>query len=118
MDATEYDVDHINGDSLDNRRCNLRFVTHQQNLMNQAPQSGCSSKYKGVYLNKKLNSWVVQIKYRGRMRSITGIQNEKIADMIYDLLALDRFKEFAKFNFPEMVKEAWNKRADNGGREE
>jgi hypothetical protein len=44
------------------------------------------------------------------MRTVNGIENEEIAGFVYDLLALDRFKEFAKFNFPKAI-ESWNRRA-------
>lgn len=109
MKAAEEEVDHINGDTLDNRRENLRLVTHQQNLFNQKSQHGRTSKYKGVYKANNSAGWVVQIKHGQRTRTINGIENEDIAGFIYDLLALDRFKEFARFNFPEAI-EAWNER--------
>jgi len=111
--ATEEEVDHINGNSLDNRRENLRLVTHSQNLMNQKKQSRkTSSKFKGVYRDADTGAWVVQIKERGRVRSIHGIENEAIAAAIYDLLALDRFGEFARVNLletKELIKR-WNTR--------
>lgn len=111
LKASDEHVDHIDGDSLNNVRENLRLVEPHQNLRNQKTQTRYkSSKFKGVYMDKELNTFVVQIKDRGRMRNITGIENEKIAGFIYDLLALDRFKEYARFNFPNEIA-AWNTRA-------
>lgn len=42
-----FDVDHINGDKLDNRKANLRICTRQQNLQNRLKITG-TSKYRGV----------------------------------------------------------------------
>lgn len=41
-------IDHINRDSLDNRRANLRYLTHSQNLANSNVRSDCISGIKGV----------------------------------------------------------------------
>lgn len=43
-----FDVDHINGDKLDNRKENLRAVTKQQNQFNRGAVKGSISQYKGV----------------------------------------------------------------------
>lgn len=43
-----YEVDHINMDTLDNRRCNLRVCTHQQNQCNQDLQRNNTSGVTGV----------------------------------------------------------------------
>ncbi|MFA5291844.1 MAG: HNH endonuclease signature motif containing protein [Phycisphaerae bacterium] len=44
-------VDHINRDPLDNRRCNLRIVTHRQNMLNRILKS--STGFVGVSIRKK-----------------------------------------------------------------
>lgn len=46
------EIDHINGDGLDNRTDNLRFVTHSHNLMNRGRQSNNSSGFVGVSFHK------------------------------------------------------------------
>src|SRR4051812_25890520 len=50
-------VDHINGNKLDNRKSNLRFVTASQNAQNRPKKEGCSSKYIGVTYNKNEKKW-------------------------------------------------------------
>jgi hypothetical protein len=47
-------VDHINGISWDNRRCNLRIVTRSENLCNRkGPASNGTSGYRGVNLRSR-----------------------------------------------------------------
>lgn len=53
----EKDVDHINGDRLDNRWCNLRLVDRQTNLRNMGVRSDNSSGYPGVSFAKDRNKW-------------------------------------------------------------
>jgi len=50
-------VDHINGDSLDNRRSNLRIATHSQNQMNRKLQSNSVSGHRGVSFCKQTGLW-------------------------------------------------------------
>lgn len=47
-------VDHINHNTLDNRKCNLRIVTQTQNLMNRC--------VKGVSWNSTVKKWEVEIR--------------------------------------------------------
>lgn len=58
-------VDHINGDSLDNRKCNLRLCTNAQNQQNTEARGG-SSRHKGVSFNKKSGKWLAGFLFEGR----------------------------------------------------
>lgn len=62
-------VDHINGDPLDNRRSNLRFVTNRQNSHNRVEHRGekrKSSKYIGVSFDKSRGLWEAYIQVSGK----------------------------------------------------
>lgn len=59
------EIDHINRDSLDNRRCNLRICTHQQNQFNQDIQSNNSSGFSGVSYFPARSKYRARIKYAG-----------------------------------------------------
>lgn len=92
-----FEIDHHNNNSLDNRRFNLRICTHSNNLGNQKPQTGGSSKYKGVSWHKKNQKWRAQI---GKKRHSLGyFDNEIDAAKAYDKAAKELFGEFANVNF-------------------
>lgn len=57
-----YELDHINLDTLDNRRCNVRFCTHQQNQINQPLQRNNTSGVSGVRYYKARSKFVARIK--------------------------------------------------------
>jgi hypothetical protein len=92
------DVDHINGDTLDCRKANLRPVTPQQNAWNQRIQRRGSSQFKGVSWNKHARKWSAQIKKSGKHTHLGYFMDERDAAKAYNAAALLEFGEFAKFN--------------------
>lgn len=73
-------IDHINGDKLDNRLCNLRAATNQDNSMNRAKARNNTSGVTGVYLNKRNGLWCAQIKHNGHTRHLGS--SKSIDDVI------------------------------------
>lgn len=58
-------VDHINGNRQDNRKCNLRLVTPQQNNMNRGVSTRNTSGVVGVRFNKRYSKWNANITFEG-----------------------------------------------------
>lgn len=69
-------VDHINGLGLDNRRANLRVVTHAQNAQNRRKRSATSSRYRGVTWDKARGQWLAQGAINGRNHHIGRFADE------------------------------------------
>lgn len=89
-------VDHINGDKLDNRLCNLRLATPSQNSANSIKRKG-SSKYKGV-TRRSWGAWRAQICVNLKKHSLGHFQSEIDAAKAYNTAALKHFGEFARLN--------------------
>lgn len=88
-------IDHINGDGLDNRRCNLRIVSNKQNSWNtKKTKRKCTSKYKGVFFNKKMNKWVVVVK-------LSIYNNEIDAAKVRDNIVRKIHGKHGRYNFPK-----------------
>ena len=58
------EIDHRNGDRLDNRKSNLRIVSHAENLRNVPSQTGTSS-FRGVCWDRGKGRWIAQAKFDG-----------------------------------------------------
>ncbi|HLK61573.1 MAG TPA: AP2 domain-containing protein [Chthonomonadaceae bacterium] len=93
-------VDHINGNGLDNRRSNLRVCSLQQNLRNTGNQAGSTSCYKGVYWKKSVGRWVARISVEGKQRHLGYFRDEEEAACAYDRAARIAYGEYARLNFP------------------
>src|SRR5690625_2272923 len=86
-------TDHVNGNKLDNRKCNLRSVTVQQNAMNKNKTRKRTSEYKGVYWDPINKKWTSRIYVNGKPKQIGGFKDEKDAANAYNIFAVKYFGE-------------------------
>lgn len=97
------EVDHVNGNGLDNRRSNLRIATRSQNARNSMSRGG-SSRFKGVYWYPYKDGrprWRAQIRVGGKRKSLGYFDDEIEAARAYDekMRSLPD-AEFGRYNFP------------------
>lgn len=94
------DVDHRDGDGLNNRRKNLRAGTRSQNLGNQRKARG-TSKYKGVYWDKRDKKWNMTCGSGERRTRKAYFSSEAETARAYDAAAVRLWGSFARLNFPK-----------------
>lgn len=101
LSGPDGDVDHRNGNGLDNRRANLRVTTRRLNNANARPRSG-SSAFKGVSWDAARARWTAGISAGGgKRRSLGRFDDEQEAALAYDQAARDAYGAFAALNFPK-----------------
>lgn len=100
---TSSQVDHRNGDGLDNRRENIRICSSRENTRNMRPHS--SSGFKGVCFKKGsvARPWRARIRVNRQSIDLGHFGTVEEAARAYDYGALQHFGEFARLNFPSGV---------------
>ena len=89
-------VDHINHDTLDNRKSNLRICSKLQNQANRKMSKDNTSGFKGVVKNG--DKWRAQIKVNNKHTHLGSYDTAEAAAIAYDKAAIENFGEFALTN--------------------
>lgn len=89
------EVDHKNGDGLDNRRSNLRPATKAQNQINTADRAN-STGFKGVHFRAKNNRWVATIRIDGKRKYLGMFETPELAGAAYTEAAKQVHSDFRR----------------------
>jgi hypothetical protein len=92
-------TDHWDGNGLNNHRVNLRKCNSVQNAGNAKSQQ--HKKFRGTYFDRRKNLWYAQL-FIGRKARWGGYHSTEIgAARAFDIMARERFGEFARLNLPD-----------------
>ena len=101
----DFMCDHINGDTLDNRRANLRAATARQNSLNRSKNEKRAKgvSFKGVYQNTNCATFTARIRVGKEVIHLGCFRSQEEAARAYDTAALIHHGEYARLNFPPLV---------------
>jgi hypothetical protein len=93
-------VDHLNTDRLDNRKCNLRLCDRKENSRNRNTNRGSKrSRYKGVTQHQGSPRWIARIRIGVKKLNLGVFDSENDAATAYNMAALHYYREYAKLNW-------------------
>lgn len=95
--SNDKEVDHIDGNGLNNQKYNLRICTHAENQKNLRRPITSTSGYKGVTWDKNRKKWVAYI-WSGKSINLGGFDSKEKAALAYDKAAEKYHGEFARLN--------------------
>lgn len=78
------EIDHINGDRLDNSLANLREVTRSQNQYNKSMCRNNTSGFRGVSWHNKSKAWSVRISVSGCGMHFGYFKDLELAGLVAD----------------------------------
>jgi hypothetical protein len=89
-----FEIDHINRNRFDNRRCNLRYVTPSQNQWNKSMEHDNKSGFRGVSWHSLRNKWRARIHYHDKEMHLGLYDTPEEASSVYIAVARELFGEF------------------------
>ena len=89
------EVDHINRNKYDNRKLNLRFCSHCENMCNVDIKSNNTSGTKGVSLDKRTGKWHAYITKDKQQYYVGVFENKEDAIKARENAELNLFGEFS-----------------------
>ena len=95
-------TDHVNGNGLDNRRCNLRASSHAENMRNSSKRKTSKWPYKGVWFDGRHDlgkPWRARIQFDGKRKWLGNFSTAEEAARAYNEAALELHGNFARLNF-------------------
>lgn len=94
-----FNVDHIDGNGLNNQKSNLRICSHSENMRNRIKRSfKTASKYKGVSFRKREQLWRATVWHNNKAVFDRNFKTEKEAALAYNEAALSFHGEFHRVN--------------------
>lgn len=93
-------IDHEDGDTLNNRRANLRFASKVQNAANSRVNVRNRSGFRGVSWHRGAGKWQASIQFQTKSMGLGVFTSAESAAHAYDEAARQMFGEFAAVNFP------------------
>jgi hypothetical protein len=96
--SLNYQIDHINGNGLDNRKSNLRICAFSDNMKNNHGHKKRYSKFKGAFYRPKLDKWVSMITKDRKQYYLGLFKTEQEAAKAYNEAALIYHGNFANIN--------------------
>lgn len=92
------DIDHVDGNGLNNAITNLRLCTKTQNMGNRKPNKNNTSGYKGVSWDKRKKKFRAQIRQSGKCKFLGYFDTIEQAAEAYNQAAVVYFGSFANLN--------------------
>lgn len=92
------EIDHADGDGLNNCRYNLRPATSSQNSHNIGMRADNTTGYKGVHRTPSPNAWIAIIRAHGETINLGTFGSPEEAAYAYDQAAVSLFGEYARTN--------------------
>lgn len=103
------EIDHINSDSLDNRKANLRIVTHSKNLFNKELSNYKDNGFTGISYDRKNKQYKTEISANNKRYYFKNFNTIEECIYLRYLMELFLFKDMRNKNNDENIFEAINK---------